>query len=67
MGRSLGKIVEMEARIEHVTEFAYLVEPTIGEQFWLPKSQVVDRTDPDMEGLVVFHITEWIAEKKGLL
>lgn len=67
MGRSLGKIIEMEARIEHVTEKSYLVEPTIGEQFWLPKSQVVSRTDPDPDGLVVFQITEWIAEKRGLL
>jgi len=60
--------VTIEGRIEHTTAKAYLVEPTFGpEQVWLPKSQIVSMSEPDEDGLRVFVISEWIANKNGLM
>ena len=60
--------VEVEAKIETSTAKAYLIEPTMGmkDQVWLPKSQVVRMTDPDMEGTVIFTVTRWWHDKAEL-
>jgi hypothetical protein len=60
--------VEVEARVETTTMKAYLIEPTMGavQQTWLPKSQVVGVTDPDENGMRVFTVTQWWANKAGI-
>ena len=60
--------VEVEARVEVTTAKAYLIEPTMGkvQQTWLPKSQVVQMTDPDENGNRVFTVTLWWYDKADL-
>lgn len=60
--------VELEARVEHTTEKAYLIEPTMGskEKVWLPKSQIAEFGDPDANGIVYFRVTKWWYDKAGL-
>jgi hypothetical protein len=37
------------------------------EQVWLPKSQLVKMTEPDVDGLRMFTVTQWWADKnKGI-
>ena len=59
--RSGDATVEVEGRIEMTTLKAYLIEPTMGGkgQVWLPKSQMVQMTDPDENGMRVFTVTKW--------
>ena len=61
--------VEVEARVETTTMKAYLIEPTMGnkDQVWAPKSQVISMTEPDENGLRVFTVTLWWAEKSGIM
>ena len=60
--------VDIEARIEHTTPKAYLIEPTMTakKQAWLPKSQTVEMTDADENGLRVFTVTKWWYEQAEL-
>lgn len=53
--------VELEARIEHSTAKAYLIEPTMGQktEVWLPKSQVAGMTARDENGVCIFTVTKW--------
>jgi len=53
--------VEVEAKIEVTTAKAYLVKPTMGpkDQVWLPKSQTVEMSDADENGLRTFTVTDW--------
>lgn len=53
--------VELEARIEHTTAKAYLIEPTMGKQtqVWLPKSQVAGQTERDPNGITIFQVSKW--------
>ncbi len=67
MRRSGDETYEFEAQVEAETAKAFLVVPTIGEQFWLPKSQVVEKFPPDPEGRCTFVVKEWIARKNGLV
>lgn len=55
---------EFEAKIEHATAKAYLIEMTLGGKYWLPKSQVVDMEEPDADGNRVFRVTEWWYNRK---
>lgn len=58
--------VEFEAKIEVTTAKAYLVHPTMGpEEAWVPKSQVVEKSDPDQDGNIQWEVTLWWAEKNG--
>jgi len=51
---------EFEAKIEHETAKAYLIIPTMGPaQIWVPKSQIVTKTEKDADGNVKFEVTEW--------
>lgn len=63
--RNGDETVAFEAKVEHATAKAYLIEMTLGGQFWLPKSQVVDMGEPDIDGNRDFTVTLWIAEKNG--
>ena len=60
--------VTIEARVEHTTAKAYLIEPTMGKvkQTWLPKSQVVEMSDADENGNRTFEVTEWWYNQAGL-
>lgn len=49
---------QFEGRIEVTTGKAYLVDPTVGSQVWVPKSQVRSKTEVD-EGLFVFVVSGW--------
>ena len=57
--------VEVEARIEMRTAKAYLIEPTMGikDKVWLPKSQVIEVTEPDENGTSIFTVTRWWYDK----
>lgn len=66
--RSGGQAVTFEGRIEHATSKAYLVEPTMGEQCWIPKSQTLWVSNiVDDSGNRWFTVSEWIARKNGLI
>lgn len=65
--RTGDEIVEIEGEIEAQTAKAYLIIPTIGEQCWIPKSQVRDVKDTNDPKVKVFFLTEWIARKNGLI
>lgn len=57
---------EIEAKVEHTTEKAWLVIDTMsGKQAWLPKSQgrIVQDVDPD--GNTLFAVTDWWYSKKS--
>ena len=59
--------VELVAKAIKSTDKAVLIE-TEGEEFWIPQSQIEDDSEvweEGDEGTLV--ITDWIAEKKGLL
>lgn len=66
MARIGDETVAVEGKIIFSTPKAYLVEMTLGGEYWLPKSQLVAMSDPDIDGNREFIITEWIAEKNGL-
>ena len=59
--------VEIEARVEHTTARAYLIEPTMGEKraVWLPKSQTVEMTECG-DGLFLFTVTKWWFQRSGM-
>jgi hypothetical protein len=60
--------VELEARIEVTTAKAYLIEPTMGKkQVWLPKSQTVQMSDLQENGMRTFTVTEWWANQSGVM
>lgn len=65
--RNGDETVAVEGKIEMTTAKAYLVHFTLGGECWLPKSQVVSMEEPDMDGNRNIIITQWIAEKNGLV
>lgn len=50
---------EFEAKVEHATSKAYLVDLTLGGRYWLPKSQVRYMGDPDIDGNREFRVSAW--------
>lgn len=60
--------VEVEARIEHTTAKAYLIEPTMGKvkEVWLPKSQVAGMTERDENGNCIFTVSRWWFDRAEL-
>ena len=63
--REGDETVSFEGKIEHTTQKAHLVIPTMGpEQVWVPKSQLVKMSEPDGDGLRVFTVTQWWANKQ---
>lgn len=58
--------VAIEGKVMHQTPKAYLIEATLGGEYWLPKSQIVSMSDPDIDGNREIVITDWIAGKNGL-
>jgi hypothetical protein len=63
--RNGDETVVIEARVAFSTAKAHLIEMTLGGECWLPKSQVVDMGEADMDGNREFTVTLWIAEKNG--
>jgi len=71
------EIVDIEdLLLIHTTDKAYLVEDSEGDEFWIPKSQVIDitfgKSKNDSAGRPVkeiesLTIPEWLAEDKGLI
>ena len=58
--------VELEGRIEHATEKAYLVDFVDGDKpIWLPKS-LVSYISEEPEGLSAFEVPKWWAKKTDL-
>jgi len=61
----------------HSTDQAYLVRDDQGEEYWIPKSQVVsisfgENIDLGNDGeilkeIIELEIPEWLAEDKGLI
>lgn len=68
MGYRVGdETVEVEAKIEHATSKAVLIEPTLGDKCWIPRSQIIQQSEPDGDGNVILIVKMWIAEKNGLV
>ena len=63
--RNGDETVAIEGKIEMTTAKAYLVSLTLGGEAWVPKSQVVNVEEPDIDGNRTFIVTQWIAEKNG--
>lgn len=70
-----GDTVEIyDLVLKHQTEMAYLIIDEDGEEYWIPKSQVVKiifGEDIMIEGepakkISELEIPEWLAEDKGL-
>lgn len=55
---------EFEAKIEVETEKAVLVEMTLGGMYWLPKSAIFYRSEPDFDNNVMFSVKDWWWRKK---
>lgn len=55
---------EFEAKIEHTTAKAHLVEMTLGGKYWVPKSQIVRMEDPDIDGNRQFEVSDWWWQRK---
>lgn len=58
---------EFEGRIEFSTAKAHLVEPTIGKQVWVPKSQITEmiKVEDGEHPLYIFRVTAWWWKKNG--
>jgi hypothetical protein len=48
-----------EAKIEYTSEKSYLVELTLGGRYFVPKSQIVHLSEPDIDGNMEFTVTGW--------
>jgi len=59
-----GPVEYFEARIEFETEKSYLIEMTLGGRYWLPKSQTVAMSEPDIDGNREFMVKAWWMNKK---
>ena len=64
--RNGDETVVFEGKIEHTTPKAYLINGTLGGEYWVPKSQLVQMGDPDVDGNREFTVTEWWAKRNGL-
>ena len=59
-----NEVHSFEARIEHVTAKAYLIEMTLGGRYWLPKSQTISMEPSDGDELFLFEVKDWWFNKK---
>lgn len=66
MGRLGDEVICFEGRIEHATAKARLIDMTLGGQVWLPISQTIAMSEPDIDGNREFQVTAWWAGKNGL-
>lgn len=69
MGRR-DQFVRVEVEIKHETELALLcVVAEDGREIWIPKSQVIEAgSEVFIKGDVgTLAVTEWLAEKEGLV
>lgn len=64
--RDGDETITIEAKIEYTTAKAYLIYPTLGGEYWLPKSQVASMDGPDGDGNYIFEVTEWWADKNNM-
>lgn len=64
--RQGDETVAIEAKVEVTTNKAYLIYPTLGGEYWLPKSQVASQSAPDGDGNVLFEVTKWWADKNNI-
>lgn len=48
-----------EAKVEFGTAKAMLIEMTLGGKYWLPKSQIIAQTAPDIDGNIEFIVSGW--------
>lgn len=58
---------ELEGKTVNQTLKAYLVDITLVGEQWIPKSQVVSVSDPDVKGNRDWVVTEWWARQAGLI
>ena len=52
----------LEGEVLHTTAKSYLVELTLGGEYWIPKSQIVSMT-PTTDGKYMFEVTAWWSKK----
>lgn len=50
---------QFEGRVEHSTGKAILVDPTVGTQVWVPRSQITSQESVSDDGVFVFRVTAW--------
>jgi len=63
----MSDTIEMSVTIVRETAKAFLVDD--GDEWWIPKSQITDpeQFDADANDVVIIEISEWWADKAGLL
>lgn len=54
-----------EAKVQWVSQKAYLLEFTLGGKYWVPKKCIEEMGEPDIDGNRVFEISEWWWSKKS--
>lgn len=64
---------EVELYVYNLSDAAFLVGESIREpeddreKYWLPKSQVLEMSEPRGDGSRTFTVREWWARKNGLI
>lgn len=53
-----------EARVEHSTPKALLVEMTLGGKYWMPRSVILEQGQADENGNIEFCVKGWWWDKK---
>lgn len=48
-----------EAKINHTTAKAHLIEMTLGGEYWCPKSQIRSMEPSDGDGNYLFEVSDW--------
>lgn len=65
MGYRPGDPTEtFEGKIRWRSAKSYLVEATLGGKWFVPKSQIVEMGEPDIDGNIEFEVTEWWWKRK---
>ena len=66
MGDERDESVEFDGIIERETERAFLID-TGRDKVWLPKSQIREQSDPNVDKIITWTIPLWLAEADGLI
>jgi len=65
----MADLVWVAVTLKAETEKAWQVDAGMGKDQWIPKSQIMDYSDPDytMGSSIEIEIPEWLAFEKGLI
>jgi hypothetical protein len=65
----MSRVIDVEVKIHHETDKAYLVSTTTVEKVWLPKKINGEEypVDERLRGFAVITVPEWWATEKELI